>query len=381
MPAEGGVLELLPTRRIRYGPGSAAGLTDALDRAGVTRAVVLCAASLTREGALLARVEQYVGDRLVRRIDDFPAHVPSAAVRYAAGIADAAEADGLVSFGGGSVIDATKAVAAAMADARGSCPPHIALPTTLAGAELASHYGVTQLHGGRAVKISRTREDVTPVEVIFDAMLTVATPDPLWAGTAVKALDHAIEGLLCRTAPRPLLDELAQTGIRGLAGSLEASLLSSGGSLQARQRCQVAAWHCYPAPASLVLGLSHRIGHILGGSFGVPHGVTSAITLPAVMHAMRKSAPAALQVVARALDTRVPLDLAEPAASDPDRAAPLLTALIERLGLPRRLRDVGVSQAEVGTVAELVAARFPASLDQLGNGGEAALRDLLAQAW
>jgi maleylacetate reductase len=378
---ECGVLELPLTRRIRYGPGSAAGLADALDRAGITRALLLCPASLAREATLLARVEQYIGDRLAGRIDDLPAHVPLAAVRRAAGLADAARADGLVSFGGGSVIDAAKAVAAGLADAHGTGPPHIALPTTLGGAELAGHYGVTELLGGRPVKVTHTREDVTPAEVIFDARLTMATPDPLWAGTAVKALDHAIEGLLGRTAPRPLLDELAQTGIRALAGSLEASLLSAGGSLQARQRCQVAAWHCYPAPSSLILGLSHRIGHILGGSFGVPHGVTSAITLPAVMRAMRESAPQALQIVARALDTSVPLDLAGPAVADPDQAAPLVTALTERLGLPRRLRDVGLSQADTGTVADLVAARFPAALDQLGGGGTAALRELLAQAW
>jgi maleylacetate reductase len=379
--SECGVLELPLTRRIRYGPGSAAGLTDALDRAGITRAVVLCPASLAREATLVARIEQYAGDRLAGRIDDLPAHVPLDAVRRAAGIAGACRADGLVSFGGGSVIDAAKAVAAAMADADGTGPPHIALPTTLGGAELAGHYGVTELLGDRPVKVSHTREDVTPVEVIYDARLTVATPDSLWAGSAVKALDHAIEGLLVRAAPRPLLDELAQAGMRTLAESLEASLLSSGGSLQARQRCQVAAWHCYPAPASLVLGLSHRIGHILGGSFGVPHGVTSAITLPAVMRAMRESAPQALRIVARALDTGVPLDLSGPAVADPDRAAPLVTDLIERLGLPRRLRDVGVSRAEAGTVADLVAARFPASLDQLGGGGAAALRELLARAW
>lgn len=379
--SEGGVLELPLTRRIRYGPDSAAGLADALDRAGITRAVVLCTASLVREATLLARVERYVGDRLAGRIVDLPAHVPQEAVRRAAGIADAARADGLVSFGGGSVIDATKAIAAAMADAHGTCPPHIALPTTLGGAELAGHYGVTELLGAQPVKVSYVREDVTPVEVIFDARLTMATPDSLWAGSAVKALDHAIEGLLGRTAPRPLLDELAQTGMRALAESLEASLLSSGGSLQARQRCQIAAWHCYPAPASLVLGLSHRIGHVLGGSFGVPHGVTSAITLPAVMRAMRESSPQALQIVARALDTSVPLDCAGPAVTDPDRAVPLVTALIERLGLPRRLRDVGVSRDEVGTVASLVVARFPASLDQLGGGGAAALRELLARAW
>ena len=378
---EYGVLELPPTRRVRYGPGSAAGLADALDRAGVSRAVVLCTASLAREATLLARVERYAGDRLAGRVTALPAHVPQDAVRRAADEAAAAGADGLVSFGGGSVIDAGKAVAAAMAAARGACPPHVALPTTLGGAELAGHYGVTESLGGRPVKVTHTREDVTPAEVIYDASLTMATPDPLWAGTAVKALDHAIEGLLCAAGPRPVLDELAQVGIRALAESLEASLLSSGGPLAARQRCQVAAWQCYPAPASLVLGVSHRIGHVLGGSYGVPHGITSAITLPAVMKAMRESAPRALQVAGRALDTSAPLDLARPAAGDPDRAARLLTGLIGRLGLPLRLRDVGVARTDVATVADLVAARFPSSLDQLGGGGADALSHLLSLAW
>ncbi len=144
-----GILELPSARRIRYGPGSAAGLADALDRAGVSRAIVLCTASLVRESTLLARVEHYAGDRIAGRVGNLPAHVPQAAVRRAADEAAAAGADGLVSLGGGSVIDAGKAVAAAIADALGACPPHIALPTTLGGAELAGHYGVTEPLAGR----------------------------------------------------------------------------------------------------------------------------------------------------------------------------------------------------------------------------------------
>lgn len=377
----GGVLELLPTRRIRYGPGSVASLPGALEAAGVERAFIMTTRSLRREGALLARVEQAAGSRLAGRAGDLPAHVPAQAVRRAAEAAGSAAADGLISFGGGSVIDMTKAVAAVLADARGTRVPHIAVPTTLSGAELADHYGITEIRDGQPVKLTHVREDVTPVEVILDAALTSATPDSLWAGTAVKAMDHAIEGLLCRTGPRPLLDELAQTGLRALAQSLEASLPSSGGGLEARQRCQIAAWHCYAAPASLVLGLSHRIGHVLGGTFGVPHAVTSAITLPAVMRAMQDTAAVPLRVVARALDTATPLDLAADANGDPSEAAELLSKLTGRLGLPRRLREVGLRRPDTDTVARIVAERFPASLGQIGPAAEGRLRELLRLLW
>lgn len=135
-------------------------------------------------------------------MEHLPAHVPSDAVERAAATARELGADALVSFGGGSVIDATKAVAARLADDDGRQLPHFAVPTTLSGAEFADHYGVTEFHDGAATKRTHTREDVTPVAVVLDGALTAATPGPLWAGSGAKALDHAVEGLICNPPGR-----------------------------------------------------------------------------------------------------------------------------------------------------------------------------------
>ena len=362
-----GSLDFLPTRQVRYGPGSIGGLPAVLDGLGASRVLICTTRSLVANGDLLARVRDACGPRLCGQVSDLPAHVPVAAVEDAGRRARTAGADTLVSFGGGSVIDASKAIAARLLDL-GRPVAHIALPSTLSGAEFADHFGVTGRADGRPVKVTHTRIDVTPAVVILDAHLTAATPASLWSGTAIKALDHAIEGLLCAGGPRPVLDELALAGIAAMAAALPASVRD--GDTAMRQRCQIAAWQCYFAPASLTLGLSHRIGHVLGGSYGVPHGVTSAITLPAVMQAMRATSGPPLALVAEALGGR----------ADADAAAPLLRALCADLGLPGRLRDTGIDAADLDRIAADVAARYPAALGQLA-GGSAALRQLLADAW
>lgn len=372
-----GSLDFLPTRQVRYGPGSISGLPAALDGVGATRVLICTTRSLVANGDLLARVRHACGPRLCGQVSDLPAHVPVAAVEDAASRARAAGADTLVSFGGGSVIDAAKAIAARLLD-QGRPVAHIAIPTTLSGAEFADHFGLTGGAGGaggaggradsRPVKVTHTRIDVTPSIVILDAHLTAATPASLWSGTAIKALDHAIEGLLCAGGPRPVLDELALAGIAAMAAALPASV--HDGATAMRQRCQIAAWQCYFAPASLTLGLSHRIGHVLGGTYGVPHGVTSAVTLPAVMQAMLPTSRTPLASVAEALG----------GSADADAAAPMVRALCAELGLPGRLRDTGIDVADLDRIAADVAARYPAALGQLA-GGMAALRQLLADSW
>jgi maleylacetate reductase len=373
-----GVLEFPPTQRVYWGAGSVDQLPAVLRSFGASRALVLTTQSLTRNESLSRRVESACGSMYVGRVDKLPAHTPVDAVHAASRQARDFGADALVSFGGGSVNDATKAVAGRLIDA-GHRLVHIAIPTTLSGAEYADHFGVTDTTNGVATKRTFIRRDVTAVAVILDPELAVATPSPLWAGTAVKALDHAIEGLLCSTATRPVLDELAQVGIRGLAANLGRSL--DPANLARRQLCQIAAWQCYFAPASLTLGLSHRIGHVLGGTYGVPHGITSAMTLPAVMRAMADAAPGQLATVARALDPSVPLDVNSPSSADPADAAHLLSELIATVGLTASLRDFGIEHDDAAAIARTVADMYPHALGQLGEQGESRLLGLLHEIW
>lgn len=363
-PPPAGELALLPTRRVVWGTGSLARLPDLLDELGASRALVLTSRSLAKDVSLVAQVVRHCGPRYAGRFEQLPAHVPLDAVVAATAAARAQRADALVAFGGGSVIDAAKAVAARLADEDGRPALIVAAPTTLSGAEFADHYGVTEQHDGTAVKRTHTREDVTPAAVILDARMTAATPRWLWAGSAIKALDHAVEGMLC-SPPRPVLDELAEAGISRLASALAHSL--DPAAQDVRQACQLAAWYCYFAPASLTLGLSHRIGHVLGGTYGVPHAFTSGLTLPAVVRAMDGPATAErYAVIARALNTSAPGDR--------------LAHLVEAVGLPTKLREVGIRRADVPEIARQVAERFPAAVEQL-TGSEVSLQSLLDSIW
>ncbi|MFD8810317.1 iron-containing alcohol dehydrogenase [Streptomyces sp. NPDC059627] len=377
-PTAPGALEFLPTRRVEWGLGSIGRLGDLLHSHSVSRVLVLTTRSLSEQSSLLRRVEDNCGGRYAGRVEHVPAHVPAGAVDAAVATARELGADALVSFGGGSVIDAAKAVAARLADEDGLQLPHIAVPTTLSGAEFADHYGVTESHDGLATKRTHSREDVTPTAVILDGTLTAATPSPLWAGSAIKALDHAIEGLIC-SPPRPVVDDLAQLGIRRLVGALRWSMDPS--DLATRQLCQLAAWYCYFAPASLTLGLSHRIGHVLGGTYGVPHSLTSGITLPAVAKAMARTAPRRLTLVARALDTAGPLDLSAIATDDPAEAAARLSRLVTSVGLPTRIREIDIDRNELATLAHRVEDLYPAAVAQLGDGATDRLHRLLEEAW
>ena len=189
-------------------------------------------------------------------------HVPDYAVAAATARAQDLNADVLVCFGGGSVIDAGKAVAAFIAAKTNAHIDIVSLPTTLSGAEVTHYYGITETRSGSHYKRSYADPTVTPASAILDPELTVATPDELWLSSGIKALDHAIEGLL-NSAPRPIIDPVALAGIRTMSQMLPQA--RSVDAMPARLACQLAAWQCFYAPANTHMGLSHRIGHVLGG--------------------------------------------------------------------------------------------------------------------
>ncbi|MEU3342571.1 iron-containing alcohol dehydrogenase [Streptomyces sp. NPDC006668] len=374
-----GEISLLPTRNIVWGPGSIDSLERILRRCGATRALVLTTRSLVKQGSLLAALEEACGELRVATFGDISAHAPLDSIIAAEAQISGLNADAMISFGGGSVIDAAKAVAGRMLDAGQRPPVHVAVPTTLSGAELAHFYGVTeQDQQGGAFKRSFAREEVTPAAVVYDGRLTVATPETLWAGSGLKALDHAVEGLLCGER-HPVVSALAELGVRRMVTGLGASLDPEAVDL--RQRCQIAAWECYVAPGAVTLGLSHRIGHILGGTYGISHALTSGVTLGAVMRAMANTTPTALASIARALDTNSSLDFSQPSEHTPLSASALWGALVSSLGLPTCVDDLGIAESELPRIAHLVLSRYPQTVAQLGDDGPRRLNTLLREMW
>src|SRR5829696_5597656 len=319
-----GTHTFLPTERVHFGEGSLGQIEE--EARSSDRAFVVTGRSLYEKTDLVRRVEALLGEKHAGTYSGVGQHTPGSSVEEAAQMAWGS--DLLVSVGGGSVVDGTKAVAREL-----GYPTHVAVPTTLSGAEWAHRVGVTDEASGR--KSGFADPKAVPPVVVLDPETTLFTPEKLWLSTGIRALDHAVEGLLYG-GEHPVTDVTGAEGARRLVAYLPRSR-EEPEDVQVRGELQVAAWLAYFGPLNTPMGLSHGLGRRIGASYGVPHGYTSCVTL----------APT-LAVVGR----RVPKDrwrrLEEALGEDP---AGSISALVEELELPNRLRDVGVPEEELEDIA------------------------------
>ncbi|MDQ2943998.1 MAG: iron-containing alcohol dehydrogenase, partial [Candidatus Dormibacteraeota bacterium] len=282
-------------RLIHWGPGSVSHLAEELTRLKAHRIALVTARSLVAEKRLVGIMQRALGDARVAETVVVGQHAPMAQVE--AGIASAGEAhvDGVVSFGGGSSIDAAKMIAVRLADRGGEAArglPHIAVPTTLSAAELAAGAGYTDDAGNKAgMRDAR----LLPDGVIYDAELTLATPMALWLSTGIRALDHAVEGLLADSL-HPFSDVMALEAIRRLFDSLPRAKAAPD-DVSVRTENQLAAWFSFTLPGQSAGGLSHVMGKQIGARHGIPHGVTSCLLLPHVMRYVERLMPDRMALV------------------------------------------------------------------------------------
>ena len=252
-------------------------------------------------------------------------HAPIGQVDDAMEKAQSADVDCVVSFGGGSPIDAAKIVALKLGGL-----PHVAVPTTLSVAELAAGAGFTDESG---MKAGMRDPGLMPAAVIYDAELTLATPMELWLSTGIRALDHAVEGFLA-DGEHPFNDVMALESIKRLFDSLpraKANPKDAG----IRTENQLAAWFSFTLPGPSASGLSHTMGKQIGARHGIPHGVTSCLLLPHVMRYLGQT---------RAL---------------PVSAGDVLD-LIGALGLPQHIAQYGIGEPELRRAAGELAGKYPA---------------------
>ena len=288
------------------------------------RAFVITGRSLNERTPLISRVEAMLGGRHAGTFAGIGQHTPGGAVEQAAVEAELAAADLLVSVGGGSVIDGTKAVAREL-----GYPRQVAIPTTLSGAEWANRAGVTDERSGR--KRGFADPKTVPRVVILDPEATLFTPEKLWLSTGIRALDHAVEGFLFG-GDHPVTDVTGLEGARRLMEYLPLSR-SIPEDLEVRLELQLAAWLSYFGPANTPMGLSHELGRRIGASYEVPHGITSCIIL----------APSLQVVKERVQDDRWTMLSQALGGEPPER----VSSLVEKLGLPGRLREVGVPEEDL----------------------------------
>ena len=347
--------------RVIYGKPAAEVLLDEVKRAGAQRVFVTTTRSITN-GALVGRIVSALGERFAGKFDAIAAHSPREAVIAGAEALRASRADLVVAIGGGSVIDATKVMflaiwrgarsvqeLSALAGVRGGANPEasawnadpqplrmIAIPTTLSAAEFYTSAGVTDLQ--RHVKQMYSHPLAVPKAVILDPAATLETPIDLLLSTGMRAVDHAVEGW-CSMRAAPIADACNRESMRLLADSL-ARMRHDAGDLEARSLAQHGMWLSRIATmAGIPYGASHGIGYLLGGGRGVPHGITSCVTLPAVLTwNASASAPRQAQV-------------SESFGGAGEPAGEVLRRFVTSLGQPVRLRDVGIAHDELPAIA------------------------------
>lgn len=256
-------------------------------------------------------------------------HAPMAEIRAATEDIGLSGARGIVSFGGGSAIDAAKIISVNL-----GALPHIAVPTTLSVAELAAGAGYTNEAGDKA---GMRDPRLLVATVIYDPELTLRTPLELWLSTGIRALDHAVEGFLAE-GDHPFSDVMALEAIRRLFWSLPRAQ-ESPADVDVRVENQLAAWFSFTLPGASAAGLSHMMGKQIGARYRIPHGVTSCLLLP---HVMRYLAPAMPERMA-ALPT-------------PDEVQELITSL----GLPQHIGGYGIGEPELRRAAEELAGKHRA---------------------
>jgi maleylacetate reductase len=340
-----------PHRIIRFGAGSLSELEEVCDEAGVRRPMLVGSRRGAAAAAELSVVAVYDGVR---------SHVPVETVHEAAGAAREADADGLVGIGGGSTIDTCKAVAAELGGEREAPPRVIAVPTTYAGAEWTSFFGML-LRPGR--KGGGSDERAKPIAAIYDPLLTLDLPLEPTVGTAMNALAHCAEAYYSPTRT-PRAERHADTGATAIGYALPLVAAEPRG-IYGRTRLLEGASRAALALEAAGLALGHAMAQALGGRYGLPQGAMNAVCLPAALRFNGEVAPEAITRLAEALGTD---------------DAPARVEELARLGGFERLRDFGVPEADLDDVAAAVVGRAGARANpRPATAGEVAR--LLRSVW
>src|SRR5436309_206532 len=273
-------------QRVIFGIGSIERLAEEVERLGARRALIL---STPAERELALDAARRLGSLSAGLFDEAVMHVPIETARAARQRAAELGADACVSIGGGSTTGLGKAIALE------SSLPIIAVPTTYAGSEMTSIYGLTE------AGIKKTGRDrrVLPATVLYDPELTLSLPPHISGPSGMNAIAHCVEGLYAEDA-NPIISLMAAEGIRALARSLPI-VVRQPDNRNARSDALYGAWLAGTVLGAVGMALHHKLCHTLGGSFNLPHAEVHTVILPHAAAYNAGAAPEAMARISRAL--------------------------------------------------------------------------------
>ncbi len=326
-----------------------------------SKAFIFTGSSLAQRTPLVKQVEDILGkDHHAGTFANIKQHAPVAQLDQAMeAVTKDSAVNTLISIGGGSPIDSAKAISHRLHEKTNQFLYHITIPTTLSAAECTFGAGYTTDDGS---KIGVADPGLAPHVIIYDAQFSMHTPQKLWLSTGIRALDHAVEMLYHPTATEVPAKQLVLTAL----GSLFEYLPKSKNDPENEEyitKLQLAAFSSlYPLGTNVKsgLGLSHIIGYALGSPYGIPHGITSCITLAGVVK-LKSSNHAEAKQIARAL----PFTGKGPGTGndreDAKNVGDAIDELVDGLGLGTRLAEYGVGEDQIPKIA---------STATKSNGGE-----------
>jgi alcohol dehydrogenase class IV len=236
--------------------------------------------------------------------------------------------------------------------------PIIAIPTTYAGSEMTTIYGITEA----GMKKTGRDDKVLPRTVLYDPELSAGLPVGLSITSGINAIAHAAEGLYSVTT-NPIIEIMAEQGIAALGRALP-RIRAQARDMEARSDALYGAWLCGTVLAAVDMALHHKLCHTLGGSFNLPHAETHTIVLPHALAYNASAAPEAMRRIAQALEG--------------GSAAQAVYDLARDNGAPVALKDIGMRASDLDKACEIALGNQypnPRPLER------AAIRQLLQDAW
>jgi alcohol dehydrogenase class IV len=382
-----------PGLRVYYGDDCLGQLPSEMRRLGRRRAVIFSGRTLANSDPGVRTIQAALGELCAGTFDGVTEHSPIPSVLAAVETLRRLEADAVVALGGGSAVVTARAATILFGESKdvrelctrfvpGQAPvspkliapklPQFLVPTTPTTA--CSRAGAAVLDPELGQRLSLFDPKARPEAIFFHPGLFSAAPAKVAMDASLNAFTMAIQGL--ESARRePLADAMLLHAIRLMTRRLP-ELAQPASSVDGRGELMLAALLAGQGTDYTGVGLAAALGHAIGPRFSAGNGLVNAIVLP---HTVRFNAPATGDRLEDALEA-----LWTPVDGTPDSPAEGVSRscsrLFERLGLPARLRDVGVGKGDLLQIAEDVKGDW--FLSQNPRGVEQPdLLDLLSAAW
>lgn len=311
--------------RVIFGYGTLAQVGAEVERLGHKKALILSTPHQEPEAQALAAS---LGQMAAGVFAGAMMHTPTDVTAHAMTAYQVTGAECIVSLGGGSTIGLGKAIALR------NGADQIVIPTTYAGSEMTDILGQTE----NGAKTTQRGPAIRPEVVVYDVDLTLTLPPAMTVTSALNAIAHGVEALYA-TDGSPVLDVTSLDAMRAFRDGLPRILINPQ-DRAARAQVLYGAWACSAALGYVSMALHHKLAHVLGGTFGMPHAETHAILLPHTAAFNAVAVPEKLAGVAEVFGS----------------VGPGLWAFAKGLGAPLALRDLGLSLADLDRAAAIALA-------------------------